>query len=98
MRRRRSRRSLRGRPTDEHAGDVRSTPETALSFGPRSREVAIRRVLAKLPNDGEIVTAEELAWAMHAELCDWKFHTTACWNHWRARAATILAAAQEGPE
>jgi hypothetical protein len=70
MRRRRSRRSPRGRPTDEHAGDVRGTLETALSFGPRSREVAIRRVLAKPPNDGEIVTAEELAWAMHAELCD----------------------------
>jgi hypothetical protein len=35
--------------------------------------------------DGEIVTAEELAWAMHAELCDWEFHT-------------ILAEAREGPE
>jgi hypothetical protein len=79
-------------------GDVRTTLETALSFGPRSREVAIRRVLAKLPKDGEIVTAEELAWAMHAELCDWKFHTTVCLNNWRARAASILTEAREGPE
>ena len=79
-------------------GDVRTTLETALSFGPRSMEVAIHHVLANLPKDGEIVTAEELAWAMHAELCDWKFHTTVCLNTWRARAATILADAREVPE
>jgi hypothetical protein len=78
--------------------DVRTTLETALSFGPRSMEVAIHRVLANLPKDGEIVTAEELAWAMHAELCDWKFHTTVCLNNWRARAVTILADAREVPE
>ena len=78
--------------------DVRTMLETALSFGPRSMEVAIHRVLANLPKDGEIVTAEELAWAMHAELCDWKFHTTVCLNNWRARAATILADAREVPE
>ena len=52
-----------GRPMST-LGDVRTTLETALSFGPRSREVAIYRVLAMLPKDGEIVTAEELAWAM----------------------------------
>ena len=79
-------------------GDVRTTLGTALSFGTRSMEVAIHRVLANLPKDGEIVTAEELAWAMHAELCDWKFHTTVCLNNWRARAATILADAREVPE
>ena len=79
-------------------GDVRTTLEGVLQFGPRSMNGSIHRLLASLPRDGEIVTAEELAWAMHAELCDWKVHTTVCWNHWRARAATILAAARKGPE
>ena len=79
-------------------GDVRTTLEGVLQFGARPMNGDIHRLLASLPRDGEIVTAEELAWAMHAELCDWKFHTTACWNQWRARAATILAEAREGPE
>jgi hypothetical protein len=40
---------------------------------------------------------EEVAWAMHAELCHWKFHTTVYLNSWRVRAATILAEAREVP-
>jgi hypothetical protein len=38
---------------------------------------------------------DELAWAMHAELCDWKYHTTVCWDRWHQLAANILVAAQE---
>src|SRR5664279_653944 len=77
--------------------EVRRTLEAALEFGPRSMHEAIRHLLLSLPQDGEIVTAEELAWAMHAELCDWKFHTTLCLDNWRARAASILAEAREVP-
>jgi hypothetical protein len=79
-------------------GRPMSTLEGVLQFGSRPMNGAIHRLLASLPQDAEIVSVDELAWAMHAELCDWKFHTATCWNQWRARAATILAEAREGPE
>ena len=77
--------------------EVRRTLEAELQFGPRPMHEAIRHLLLSLPHDGEIVMAEELAWAMHAELCDWKFHTTVCLDNWRVRAARILAEAREVP-
>jgi hypothetical protein len=88
---------LGGRPMST-LGDVRSTLEAALRFGPRPMHEAIRRLLSSLPKDGEIVTAEELARAMHDELCEWKVHTPVCLSNWRARAATVLAEAREGPQ
>ena len=50
--------------------DVRSTLEGVLQFGSRHMNGAIHRLLASLPQDAEIVSVDELAWAMHAELCD----------------------------
>ena len=79
-------------------GDIRGTLEGALHFGPNTMKESIKRLLATIPRDGEIVTVEELAWAMHAELCGWKFHTTTCLDHWRERAAVVLAQAREGPD
>jgi hypothetical protein len=32
---------------------------------------------------------------MHAELCDWTYHTTVCWERWQHLAANMLAAAAE---
>jgi hypothetical protein len=90
-------RRAEGRPMST-LDDVRSTLEGVLQFGSRPMNGAIHRLLASLPQDAEIVSVDELAWAMHAEFCDWKFHTATCWNQWRARAATILAEAREGSE
>ena len=75
--------------------DVRSTLEGVLQFGSRPMNGAIHRLLASLPQDAEIVSVDELAWAMHAELCDWTYHTTVCWERWQHLAANMLAAAAE---
>ncbi|MDR3470084.1 MAG: hypothetical protein P4M09_00065 [Devosia sp.] len=75
--------------------EVREVLEGALPFGPQRMHDAVRGLLTSLPRDGAIVSVDELAWAMHAELCDWKYHTTVCWDTWQQLAAKILAAAQE---
>ena len=75
--------------------EVRAVLEAALPFGPQRMHDAVRGLLTSLPQDGAIVSVDELAWAMHAELCDWKHHTTVCWDTWLQLAAKILAAAQE---
>jgi hypothetical protein len=53
----------------------------------------LRELLASLPREGAIVSVNKLAWAMHAELCDWKHHTTVCWDRWQKLAADILEVA-----
>ena len=75
--------------------EVRAVLEAALPFGPQRMHDAVRGLLTSLPRGGAIVSEDELAWAMHAELCDWKYHTTDCWERWPQLAANILAAAQE---
>ena len=75
--------------------EVRAVLEAALPFGPQRMHDAVRGLLTSLPQDGAIVSVDEFAWAMHAELCDWKHHTTVCWDTWLQLAAKILAAAQE---
>ena len=74
---------------------VRAGLEAALPFGPQRMHDAVRVLLTSLPRDGAIVSVDELAWAMHAELCDWKHHTTVCWERWQKLATDILLAAQE---
>ena len=75
--------------------EVRAVLEAALPFGPQRMHDAVRGLLTSLPSDGAIVSVDELAWAMHAELCDWTYHTTVCWERWQHLAANILVAAQE---
>jgi hypothetical protein len=75
--------------------EVRAVLEASLPFGPQRMHDAVRELLTSLPPDGAIVSVDELAWAMHAELCDWKYHTTVCWDTWHKLAANVLVAAQE---
>ena len=75
--------------------EIRAVLEGALPFGPQRMRDMLRELLASLPRDGAIVSVDELAWAMHAELCDWTYHTTVCWERWQHLAANILVAAQE---
>jgi len=75
--------------------EVRAVLEAALPFGPQRMHDTVRGLLTSLPREGAIVSVDELAWAMHAELCDWKYHTTVCWDRWHQLAANILVAAQE---
>ena len=75
--------------------EVREVLEAALPFGPQRMHDAVRGLLTSLPRDGAIVSEDELAWAMHAELCDWTYHTTVCWERWQHLAANMLAAAAE---